>query len=110
MLIEKKPAICGICPGGCAVEVTLESGRLVKVEPRRGSRKSCVRGGYAPEIVYSPHRLKAPLIRTGERGGKFREASWDEALTWRCKNARDKENTAPGHVKPPGGAPLNSPW
>lgn len=83
MLIEKKPAICGICPGGCAVEVTLEGGRLVKVEPRRGAPYAnlCVRGRYAPEIVYSPHRLKTPLIRTGERGeGKFRAASWDEAL------------------------------
>jgi len=83
LLIEKKPAICGICPGACAVEVTLESGRLVKVEPRRGVPYAnlCVRGRYAPEIVYSPHRLKTPLIRTGERGeGRFRAASWDEAL------------------------------
>lgn len=82
-MIEKKPSICGICPGGCAVEVTLEDGRLVKVEPLKGAPYAnlCVRGRYAPEIVYSPHRLKTPLIRTGERGeGKFREASWDEAL------------------------------
>jgi len=82
-VIEKKPSICGICPGGCAVEVTLEDGILVKVEPLKGAPYAnlCVRGRYAPEIVYSPHRLKTPLIRTGERGvGKFREASWDEAL------------------------------
>jgi anaerobic selenocysteine-containing dehydrogenase len=79
----KKPSICGICPGGCAVEVTLEEGRLVKAEPLQGAPYAnlCVRGRYAPEIIYSPHRLKTPLIRTGERGeGKFREASWDEAL------------------------------
>ena len=83
MMIEKKPSICGICPGGCAVQVTLEDGRLVKVEPLKGTPYAnlCVRGRYAPQIVYSPHRLKTPLIRTGERGaGKFREASWDEAL------------------------------
>ncbi|TEB11373.1 molybdopterin-containing oxidoreductase family protein [Pelotomaculum propionicicum] len=83
MVVEKKPAICGICPGGCAVEVTLEDGRLVKAEPLQGAPYAnlCVRGRYAPEIVYSPHRLQTPLIRTGERGeGKFRIASWDEAL------------------------------
>ncbi len=83
MLIEKKPAICGICEGGCAVEVTLEDGRLTGVAPLKDAPYShlCVRGKHAPEIVYSPHRLKTPLIRTGARGeGKFREASWDEAL------------------------------
>ncbi len=83
MVIERKPAICGICEGGCAVEVTLEDGRLVDVAPLKGAPYShlCVRGKHAPEIVYSPHRLKTPLIRTGERGeGKFREAGWDEAL------------------------------
>jgi len=36
-VIEKKPSICGICPGGCAVEVTLEEGRLLKVEPLKGA-------------------------------------------------------------------------
>lgn len=83
MFSEKTPTICGVCPGGCAVEATLEDGRLVKVEPLRGAPYAnlCVRGRHAPEVVYSPHRLKTPLIRTGERGaGKFREASWDEAL------------------------------
>ncbi|MDD4767691.1 MAG: molybdopterin-dependent oxidoreductase, partial [Desulfotomaculaceae bacterium] len=82
-VIEKKPAICGICEGGCAVEVTLEDGRLTNVEPLKDAPYShlCVRGKHAPEIVYSPHRLKTPLIRIGERGeGKFREAGWDEAL------------------------------
>ncbi len=83
MTIEKKPSICGVCIGGCGVEVTLEDGRLVQVEPLKGAPYAnlCVRGKHAPEIVYSPHRLKTPLIRTGKRGeGKFRAASWDEAL------------------------------
>ena len=83
MAIEIKPSICGICPGGCAVKVTLEDGKLVKVEPHKDAPYAnlCIRGRHAPEIVYSPHRLKTPLIRTGERGeGKFRAASWDEAL------------------------------
>jgi anaerobic selenocysteine-containing dehydrogenase len=82
-MIARKPAICGVCPGGCAVEVTLEDGRLVEVEPRQDAPYGnlCIRGKHAPEIVYAPERLRHPLIRTGERGeGRFREASWDEAL------------------------------
>jgi len=32
-------------------------------------------------MIYNPDRLKTPLIRVGERGeGKWREATWDEAL------------------------------
>ncbi len=79
----KKPALCGVCPGGCAVEVTLEDGRIVEVEARKDHPFGalCVRGKAAPEIVYSPDRLRTPLIRTGERGqGEFRQASWEEAL------------------------------
>ena len=41
----------------------------------------------------NPARLTTPLIRVGERGeGKFREASWDEALDMvagRLKEIRD---------------------
>ncbi|NLW37041.1 MAG: molybdopterin-dependent oxidoreductase [Peptococcaceae bacterium] len=96
---EKKAAICGICPGGCAVEVTLEDGRLTKVEPSSEIPYGnlCIRGKHAPEIVYSPHRLKNPLIRTGERGeGKFREASWDEALDFTVQKMQEiKEKYGP---------------
>jgi len=42
-----------------------------------------VRGKHAPEILYSKDRLTTPLIRVGEKGeGKFREASWEEALDY----------------------------
>lgn len=81
--MEKKPAICGVCPGGCGVIATVEEGRLTKLEADRAVPYGglCVRGKAGPEIVYSPDRLKEPLIRTGARGeGKFRTARWDEAL------------------------------
>jgi anaerobic selenocysteine-containing dehydrogenase len=81
--VERKPVICGVCPGGCAIIAALEDGRLIKTEADRNNPYGaiCVRGLAAPEIVYSPDRLTTPLIRTGERGeGKFRKATWDEAL------------------------------
>jgi anaerobic selenocysteine-containing dehydrogenase len=80
---ERKPAICGVCPGGCAIIATLAGGRLINTEPDRANPHGaiCVRGIAAPEIVYSPDRLTTPLIRAGERGeGRFRRATWDEAL------------------------------
>src|SRR3970282_2679172 len=44
--------------------------------------RGCEKGGCFGEYVYSPQRLRYPLIRTGERGeGKWGRASWDEALT-----------------------------
>lgn len=43
--------------------------------------RACLRGRSLRKRVYAPDRLKYPMIRTGKRGeGKFRRASWDEAL------------------------------
>jgi anaerobic selenocysteine-containing dehydrogenase len=81
--IESKAAICGLCPGGCAVEVCVENEKLVEVRPRKGVPYGaiCLRGKYSGEVVHSVDRLKRPLLRVGERGeGRFREATWDEAL------------------------------
>ncbi|WP_094606680.1 Acetylene hydratase [Sporomusa silvacetica DSM 10669] len=81
--VEKRAAVCGVCPGGCGVKVTLEDGKLSDIQPLSGSPYGaiCLRGKHASEVVYSPERLTTPLIREGERGeGRFRQASWDEAL------------------------------
>ena len=43
--------------------------------------RACLRGRSYRSRLYSPERLLYPMIRVGERGeGKFRRASWDEAL------------------------------
>ena len=45
--------------------------------------KLCARGQAGVSFLYDPDRLKQPMIRTGARGeGKFREATWDEALDY----------------------------
>lgn len=83
MTTERKAGICGICPSGCGVIVTLKDGQLedIKADTTNAQGGLCIRGKAAKEIVYSPDRLTAPLIRTGQRGeGKFRQATWDEAL------------------------------
>jgi cysteine desulfurase NifS len=76
--------ICGICPAGCWVEVGLQNGRMVDIKADTGHPLGmiCRRGEHSPEIVYSKHRLKYPMKRTGPKGTyKFERISWDEAYT-----------------------------
>ena len=80
---ETVTTVCGICPGACGVKVTLIDGKIEKILPLKDHPVGvmCVRGVHAKEIIYSPDRLRQPLLRVGERGeGKFQPISWDEAL------------------------------
>jgi formate dehydrogenase alpha subunit len=53
----------------------------------------CVKGKFGFDFVHSPDRLTSPLIREGEKGeGKFREASWEEALDLVTKNLAQIKN------------------
>jgi len=81
------------CTGSCSWKVYVRNGVMVREEqaadyPRISkdlpdyNPRGCQKGGCFVEYVYSPQRLKYPLIRTGARGeGKWRRATWDEALT-----------------------------
>lgn len=78
-----KRGICGICPANCGIEAVMENGRITEIRPWTDHPQSgpCVRGRYAPEIIYSPDRIKRPLKRVGPKGTyDFREVSWDQAL------------------------------
>ena len=75
--------ICGICPGGCGVNVVLVDGKVEKISPIKDHPIGvvCVRGLHSKEIIYSRDRLKYPLLRVGEKGeGKFERITWDEAM------------------------------
>ncbi|MDO8692247.1 MAG: hypothetical protein Q7R39_19925, partial [Dehalococcoidia bacterium] len=73
--MEEKATICGICPGACGVIAELDNGKLERIRPiSKGHPVGtvCVRGVHAPEIIYSPDRLKYPMRRVGAKGeGKF---------------------------------------
>jgi anaerobic selenocysteine-containing dehydrogenase len=61
----------------------MQDGRISQIASLKGHPQgiNCARGGHAPEIVYSPDRLRYPLKRVGPRGaGQFARATWDEAL------------------------------
>jgi len=79
---EKKIAShCYSCGALCGLTAKVQDGVLTGTSglpgDPKGDGKLCPKGGNAAKHLYSPYRLKAPLIR---EGGRFRKASWDEAL------------------------------
>ncbi len=82
-MMETRHGLCGICPAGCFVTVTIQDGKLVKVEPQEGNPMGmiCRIGRHSPEIVHDPDRLLYPLRRIGPRGRyDFERVSWDQAF------------------------------
>jgi thiosulfate reductase/polysulfide reductase chain A len=58
----------------------------------------CPRGAAGVNMLYDRERLQTPLIRVGERGsGKWRKASWDEALDYAGEKLRPVIETHGGH-------------
>ncbi len=73
------------CPDACTLDVTVEKGRVVKID---GGDTNPVTRGYIcakvrrfAERVYGEDRLLYPAIRKGQKGqGTFNRVTWDEAL------------------------------
>ncbi|HJQ40101.1 MAG TPA: molybdopterin-dependent oxidoreductase, partial [Thermoanaerobaculia bacterium] len=74
------------CPDTCSMLVTVdESGRAVRMagDPEHPFTQGflCTKVSKYLERTYHDGRLLYPQIRTGAKGeGKFRRATWDEAL------------------------------
>lgn len=85
---------CGMCVNKCGVIARVRDGVIFKLDPNPNFVKSramlCARGNSGTKVVYDPDRLKYPLIRVGKRGeGKWRRASWEEALDLVAKNMNE---------------------
>ncbi|MBI5714883.1 MAG: molybdopterin-dependent oxidoreductase [Chloroflexi bacterium] len=79
------PSMCEMCVWRCGLIAKVKNGRVVKLEGNpanpHSKGKLCVRGQSGLMTTYDPDRVLYPLIRVGKRGeGKFRKASWEEAL------------------------------
>jgi thiosulfate reductase/polysulfide reductase chain A len=79
------PTMCEMCVWRCGVLAKVKDGRVVKLEGNpdhpHSKGKLCPRGQSGLMNTYDPDRVLTPLIRVGKRGeGKFRTASWEEAL------------------------------
>ena len=79
-------SVCPLdCPDTCSLAVTVESGRVTKVD---GSTRNPVTEGYIcakvrryPERVYSRLRVQYPQRRVGPKGaGDFERITWAEAI------------------------------
>jgi len=89
--------ICPYCGVGCQLKLDIKDEKIIRVTPDPNGivnkGQACVKGKFGLDFVNNPARLTTPLIRVGERGeGKFRKASWEEALDMvagRLKEIRD---------------------
>ena len=77
--------ICQGCHCECGVLVTVEDGKVKKIEgdPNHPMNRgfTCVKGRAYHEVVHHPDRLKYPMKRIGAKGeGKWQRITWDQAL------------------------------
>lgn len=74
-------SVCRACPAGCGILAETRDARPVKLEgnPAHGVNQGalCARGQAAIQGLYSPQRLKKPLMKIN---GILTEVSWDRAL------------------------------
>lgn len=82
---NKIPVSCNKdCGGGCPLLASVKGGRIVKIEDNPAGSpymRGCANGFKMIDVLYSPERLRKPLMRVGPRGaGDFKEIDWPEAL------------------------------
>jgi thiosulfate reductase/polysulfide reductase chain A len=80
---------CYICLGLCGQEVKVKDEIITGCkglagDPKGGGRL-CIKGANAHNNTYSAYRLKTPLIK---ENGRFRKASWDEAMERTVENLK----------------------
>ncbi|MCL2669590.1 MAG: molybdopterin-dependent oxidoreductase, partial [Syntrophaceae bacterium] len=102
--IEIKKTFCAVCGYQCAIDAYVKDGRLIKVEGSEGNPVNqgtlCAKGAANRQWIYSPERLRTPLLRTGERGeGAFTPISWEDAMERIASRLlRYKEESGPESV------------
>jgi len=80
------PTACPLdCPDHCSLDVTVENGRVTRVDDRAENPITdgfiCSKVRRIDRHLYGEDRLRYPGIREGKKGeGRFRRATWDEAL------------------------------
>ncbi|MBX3235950.1 MAG: formate dehydrogenase subunit alpha [Nitrospiraceae bacterium] len=79
--VETVRTTCAYCGVGCTFDAGLKGGRVVNMVPAddgpSNQGHACMKGRFGWTYIYSPERLKTPLLRQGNR---WLELSWDAAL------------------------------
>ena len=84
---EYIPTTCWIGKQDCGMLARKVNGRVVALTGHPSNPRNrgalCPKGVAQITALYDANRVKAPLIRTNEKGvpGTWRQASWDEALS-----------------------------
>ncbi|MBW9107534.1 molybdopterin-containing oxidoreductase family protein [Paraburkholderia phenoliruptrix] len=93
------------CPDTCAMKVTVESGRVIKVAadpahpPTQGAL--CTKVSRYAERVHHPQRVTTPMKRIGPKGeGRFQPISWEEALELGASRLAEIVRRAPEAILP----------
>src|SRR5438876_90929 len=80
--IQHVPSVCGLCPVGCNVDVTIREGKVKRIQTRNHHEVDagwlCDKGRDAFAHLRADDRIVDPLKRVRRRG--LGEVSWDEAL------------------------------
>jgi anaerobic selenocysteine-containing dehydrogenase len=89
------------CPDTCAMLVTVENGRAIRVagDPEHPFTRGflCTKVNRYVERTYHPDRLLYPMRRVGPKGaGAFKRISWDEALGEIAEQLNAIRNSADG--------------
>jgi anaerobic selenocysteine-containing dehydrogenase len=89
------PSVCALdCPDACAIRITVEDGRVIKLEGDDQHAYTqgfaCVKTVHYPERQQRDDRLLTPLRRVGSKGsGQFEPITWDEALDYVARGLKD---------------------
>ncbi|WP_126877977.1 molybdopterin-containing oxidoreductase family protein [Paraburkholderia kururiensis] len=93
------------CPDTCAMRVTVENGRAIKVvgdpdhPPTQGVL--CTKVSRYAERVHHRDRLTVPMKRVGRKGeGRFEPVSWDEAYSIAATRLSEIAARAPEAILP----------
>jgi anaerobic selenocysteine-containing dehydrogenase len=80
--VEIIKSVCMLCFMVCGIDAHIKDGKLTKVEGMKEHVATkgvlCPRGYHLPDYVYSPDRIKYPMMRN--KHGDMEQVSWDEAL------------------------------
>jgi formate dehydrogenase alpha subunit len=82
-IVRRVETTCPYCGVGCGITLRVRADERLSIMaddvPANSSSRGtlCVKGRFATGFVHSPDRITMPLIK---RDGRWREASWDEAL------------------------------
>ena len=93
--VRKVLTTCPHCATGCQYYLVVKDNEIVNVEAAPGpsnNNRLCVKGRSGSfDFVHSPDRLTKPLIKDRSTG-KFREASWDEAINYTAEKLMEIKN------------------